>query len=71
MIIVSIMAILLIFQVYWWKASVVLLSKEKILAYVYLIYSMYGPELLNVSIRRIRLNSRILLNKKNRRKFNL
>ena len=30
-----------------------------------------GPELLNVSIRRIRLNSRILLNKKNRRKFNL
>ena len=41
MIIVSIMAILLIFQVYWWKASVVLLSKEKILAYVYLIYSMY------------------------------
>ena len=31
----------------------------------------YGPELLNVSIRRIRLNSRILLNKKNRRKFNL
>ena len=29
------------------------------------------PELLNVSIRRIRLNSRILLNKKNRRKFNL
>ena len=30
-----------------------------------------GPELLNVSIRRIRLNSHILLNKKNRRKFNL
>ena len=30
-----------------------------------------GPELLNVSIRRIRLNSRSLLNKKNRRKFNL
>ena len=29
------------------------------------------PELLNVSIRRMRLNSRILLNKKNRRKFNL
>ena len=29
-----------------------------------------GPELLNVSIRGIRLNSRILLNKKNRRKFN-
>ena len=28
-------------------------------------------ELLNVSIRRIRLFSRILLNKKNRRKFNL
>ena len=33
--------------------------------------SDYGPELLNVSIRRIRLNSRILLNKINRRKFNL
>ena len=28
-------------------------------------------ELLNVSIKRIRLNSRILLNKKNRRKINL
>ena len=34
-------------------------------------HKYYGPELLNVSIRRIRLNSRILLNKKNRRKFNL
>ena len=34
-------------------------------------YFYIGPELLNVSIRRIRLNSRILLNKKNRRKFNL
>ena len=33
--------------------------------------AIYGPELLNVSIRRIRLNSRILLNKQNRRKFNL
>ena len=36
-----------------------------------LFLSDYGPELLNVSIRHIRLNSRILLNKKNRRKFNL
>ena len=26
--------------------------------------NIYGPELFNVSIRRIRLNSRILLNKK-------
>ena len=31
----------------------------------------FDAELLNVSIRRIRLFSRILLNKKNRRKFNL
>ena len=31
----------------------------------------YDAELLNVSIRRIRLFSRILLHKKNRRKFNL
>ena len=28
------------------------------------IWEVIGPELLNVSIRRIRLNSRILLNKK-------
>ena len=34
-------------------------------------YDDVGPELLNVSIRRIRLNSHILLNKRNRRKFNL
>ena len=34
-------------------------------------YTTYDAELLNVSIRRIRLFSCILLNKKNRRKFNL
>ena len=34
-------------------------------------WTSIDAELLNVSIRRIRLFSRILLNKKNRRKFNL
>ena len=34
-------------------------------------YYDIDAELLNVSIRHIRLFSRILLNKKNRRKFNL
>ena len=56
-------------------ASVILLqlmqfsySMQYLLSYI---LDSYDAELLNVSIRRIRLFSRILLNRKNRRKFNL
>ena len=45
------------------------MKNEKKTTWVFFLHK--GPEPLNVSIRRIRLNRRILLNKKNRRKFNL